>query len=386
MTTVYDRAAEEEAKGKKGKKGKVVEVEPVTAAEVEPHGHMMAEIMAPVLAAGAPLPAEESTLYKYFKADIKPAVAEPAAERIMLTKELAQYLLDHNYGSEHHHEALEFTGDTNGTDGIKRNRNISNEHAERISRVIDKGHWEYNADPIRISKNGWMIDGQHRAAAEVLSGKPIDTLIVYGFDDRVIEVIDHVRPRTYSNTLFIRGIENSQRTASIAGLIWCIESDDWSAKGRADYFELDAVAKKYEASIAWAIENIPRKIQNPAVLAGGREIIGSWAFMHAVCEGNPTKLAKLEKLAKRYADGTNISEGDPMGALRQLMGASGVFSRKRITIREKVLRVLRCIEAGIKGESYAQSRLDEGTLKRVLAMHPNPPVQKHQQLELEAGE
>jgi len=275
-------------------------------------------------------------------------MAKPTAERIMLTPELAQYLLDHNYGSEKHLAHLEFH-DIKG--GIRQNRHLSMARSQEIARIIAHKHWKFTFDAIRIGKSGYMIDGQHRTMGVTIAKRPIDTIVAYGLDDVVIESIDRTRPRSYSDTLKIRGKgKNAGRMSGIASCIYSIEHDFWSGKGNIGPSDLDEIVGEHGEGIDWVLGAIPKKIQNPTTTAAAREISGPWAYMYPI---NPEKMTAM---ASKYVSGERLTKADPMKALRQLLGEGGVFSRKGVKSLERTARVMRCLECGIKDIPYAVSK------------------------------
>lgn len=313
------------------------------------------DVIIPAMQTSEPIPAERSALYKFFRMGVPPIQKTPAAERIMLSPELAQYLLDHNYGGEVDVAASEFLGGNKGS--IVRNRPLSKPHVESLSRVIKSGNFKFNGSPIVIAESGRLINGQHRTSATVSAGHSIDTLILYGVPDSTIENIDHGKSRTYADNLYIKGAQNHKRLAAVCSAIYSIEMDDWRGKGRIADYELDEIYAKHRLGIDWALEHIPARIE-PNTQAAAREIVGTWAYMYPLA--TPEKMAQL---AKQYVKGVNLKEDSPMKALRALMGLGGKLTG--LVGRDKTARVMRCLEAAIRQQPLKQSRPDGNVIDRV---------------------
>lgn len=96
-----------------------------------------------------------------------------------------------------------------------RNRNISRSNLLMLKRAIANGEWELNGEAIKISKNGYILDGQHRCLAVVETNTPIWTLVMDGLDDSVQDTMDQGKSRSLGDVLAIRGEANTVALASI---------------------------------------------------------------------------------------------------------------------------------------------------------------------------
>ena len=63
------------------------------------------------------------------------------------------------------------------------NRSIRDSHVDLLAHDMAVGHWKENGDAICFSKDGRLIDGQHRLWACVQSGAQFTSLVVRGIDD-----------------------------------------------------------------------------------------------------------------------------------------------------------------------------------------------------------
>lgn len=62
----------------------------------------------------------------------------------------------------------------------EQNRPVSMATVERYASDLQAGNWELNGEPIIVSKDGKLNDGQHRCHAVIASGKSPKMLFVYG--------------------------------------------------------------------------------------------------------------------------------------------------------------------------------------------------------------
>jgi hypothetical protein len=77
------------------------------------------------------------------------------------------------------------------------NRNLTDGRVDNYSRDMRLGQWrERTGQPLGVSTEGRILNGQHRMHAVVKSGMTLRFDICFGIDDEVMPVIDAHRPRT----------------------------------------------------------------------------------------------------------------------------------------------------------------------------------------------
>lgn len=91
----------------------------------------------------------------------------------------------------------------------KANRPLNKQVVKTIVDDISRGGWIYDGNPIRFSEDGWLIDGQHRLHACVVSGKDIETDVIRGLPRESFKVIDTGRARSGGDILSIMGVSNA---------------------------------------------------------------------------------------------------------------------------------------------------------------------------------
>ena len=90
-----------------------------------------------------------------------------------------------------------------------RNRNLSQFAVNKYARDIENGNWKLVGDPIRFDWDGILRDGQHRLAAIVKVGQPVQIAVLRGMDPDDFVVIDTGKKRTQANALQMLGDEFS---------------------------------------------------------------------------------------------------------------------------------------------------------------------------------
>lgn len=99
------------------------------------------------------------------------------------------------------------------------NRKFSETHAIKLACDLLEQLWIYNAEPIRFTREGKIADGQHRLWASTESQKPLDVLLVFGLDPRVLYVTDINMVRTAGAIAHIDGIPNSNQCCAVGSLL-----------------------------------------------------------------------------------------------------------------------------------------------------------------------
>lgn len=122
------------------------------------------------------------------------AIAEPTAEWVDITPELAALWLESNAD----------------------NRSIRNAAVIGYMNDIMSGRWMVTGETIKFDFTGRLIDGQHRLSAIVRSGLTIRSLVVRGIDPLAQRVIDVNIRRTAGDQLRLLGLVEGSNVMDIA--------------------------------------------------------------------------------------------------------------------------------------------------------------------------
>ncbi len=122
-----------------------------------------------------------------------------------VTKELAEYYLNNN--------------------GI--NRPLYSPAVNSYAEQMANNEWRLNGEPIIISDNDKLLDGQHRLSAVALSGVHVKMLFVHGVDESTFDSIDIGKHRNGSDVLIIEANKSGEKITPrfAATLATCIRFD-----------------------------------------------------------------------------------------------------------------------------------------------------------------
>lgn len=99
-----------------------------------------------------------------------------------------------------------------------RNRPPQKARIRRYVQAMRNGEWII-AQPIMMNCDGSLVDGQHRLRAVCVFGKPIEFLVVKGFDrDGTFGKVDDVGPRRLKDWLHVQGENMPEILAGVIGM------------------------------------------------------------------------------------------------------------------------------------------------------------------------
>lgn len=104
------------------------------------------------------------------------------------------------------------------TDEDYKNRPAGEHTIARYARAIKEGRWALTGEPIILSSDGVLLNGQHRLYACVRSGCDFETLVVFGIDRETFKFMDRGMKRTASHVFSIEGVPNA--TLMAAAMMW----------------------------------------------------------------------------------------------------------------------------------------------------------------------
>ena len=101
------------------------------------------------------------------------------------------------------------------------NRPISQHRVADYARMMADGEWDLTGDTIKFSREGELVDGQHRLSAVVQANTPVRMVVVRGVQSAAFGSIDVGRRRTAAQ--FLQGYKNAALVAAaVSGAFFCL--------------------------------------------------------------------------------------------------------------------------------------------------------------------
>lgn len=193
------------------------------------------------------------------------------------------------------------------------NRKLRSSRVKQYAEQMKRGQWLESGDPIRISKSGVLLDGQHRLTAIVESGVSIDCVVISELDDEAYTVIDTGLGRKAADVVTHMGVQNAHTVAAIAKLVIGVRA----GISPNDTAGMSLVTR---VDIADFVKNNEDLVHNAAIIgntmfkdAGGRATAWGALWIFALDAGRPTEASRFFEAVR---SGANLSENDPSLALR----------------------------------------------------------------------
>lgn len=96
-----------------------------------------------------------------------------------------------------------------------RNRSISKSRVMKLFRAMQRGEWVL-CQPLLFDSKGRLIDGQHRLLAAIAFGKPVEFIVLRGFEGaKTFGRVDDTQPRRLHHWLQVQGEERPEILAAM---------------------------------------------------------------------------------------------------------------------------------------------------------------------------
>lgn len=105
----------------------------------------------------------------------------------------------------------------------KRNRPLSSIIVRKYARVIQRGEWVLNGEPIIFGTDGSLLNGQHRCSAVIEADTPIPALVVRGVAPEHFVTLDIGKIRTTADVFALEGFGNAKLLAAASRYLFRYE-------------------------------------------------------------------------------------------------------------------------------------------------------------------
>lgn len=233
------------------------------------------------------------------------------------------------------------------------NRKLSELLVETYSYEIAGGRWVFNGEPVIVSGDGLLNDGQHRCEAVVRSGRGIEVILVVGVSRTSRTTLDQGRARTASDYLSMEGHINSAVLAAVANYAWQYSNRGMLATGgssratKSEIMQFVVDNPALERSIGMFTTAIGRRL-------GGHSFI---AFCHFAIS-NAGKREDVDSFFVAMMEGASLRPGHPiLYARNRIITMAGARDHN-----PKAELVFRSWNAFRRGESVSRMQLSGGPL------------------------
>ena len=200
------------------------------------------------------------------------------------------------------------------------NRNISRHHVNLLVRAMTQGDWRRTGDPIRFSSDGFLLDGQHRLQAIVLSGQKQTLTVVEGVKPESQLVMDIGRKRSLTDHFTMNEEKYPNTLAATLRMVWSYQRGEASGKALTpSHLELLQLLKQSPG----IRESVFEGERVARVIRGSRALYASANWILSGIDQDDAAF-----FFDRLVDGANLVTEDAIFALRRVLEKDAFAARK----------------------------------------------------------
>lgn len=222
------------------------------------------------------------------------------------------------------------------------NRHVSDPQVAAFARVMSAGGWRVNNQAIAFDENGCLIDGQHRLWAVIQAGIAVRMTVAHGVELEAVKTIDRGRTRSVEEVLRREGTVTSPKRVSM----WCNAQRQLltNSTTRGCVEDVEAYFEENQRALGDILAALPDvKPWKPAMIGA------TFVFAHR-------RAARVVvEFVRRMVDGSNLEAESPEFVARELIHATS--GNARAQRRQLGIKLLRCIQAAIKGETMRRGHV-----------------------------
>lgn len=191
------------------------------------------------------------------------------------------------------------------------NRTVRARMVARYAREMIAGKWLLNGESIKVSREGKLIDGQHRLNAVIAAKVTVEMFVVRGVDAGAFVTLDTGISRTYHDTATIAGKDWLKSVGGIARLWLKYERGvgSVSAGVQPSHQELDQIIEAHAC-----IPESAKVIQRLTVVRS-KCLAGVQGFVHAYASEKYDR-EMADTFMQDLNDGANLNSTSPIYCLR----------------------------------------------------------------------
>lgn len=235
-------------------------------------------------------------------------------------------------------------------DGHDNYRNLSPKKVEQFVGDMKEGRWVFDGEPIRLDKDGHLVDGQHRLNACVHADYSFETCLVQGIETEAVKVIDTGKPRNFADYLRSNGIGDATAVSAAVTAAWRIDQPGEFTHQAGTVSEY---AEWYHQNpdIVWAV-TIARKLRRSHLYV--RAGLAGAVFYQALKLGWPKEY--MEAFVADSASDMPTDTSSATWAFHRYFTKAALDRKGAMEPRVYVALVMKALRAYLKGEQVFQLR------------------------------
>jgi len=213
----------------------------------------------------------------------------------------------------------------------QKQRTLVQSRVRRIARAIQDGQWRVTHQPIAITEEGVLIDGQHRLAAVSMAGLNVPMLTAYDADPGTFDVVDTGASRSPGNMLTIAGYANTNVLASAAryyliyrDLLGTAKVPSGENRNKYTPHDIMRLIESPSGKLLQASHNTASRI---AIHLGKHGIVTWLAAAITLLDESGADIQLRTEFLEKLENGTMLEPGAPVLAFRRWLISDTGYSR-----------------------------------------------------------
>lgn len=203
------------------------------------------------------------------------------------------------------------------------NRNLRATKLAQYSTDMRNGRWAFNGEPIIISRDGQLNDGQHRAQAVLETQAPIPVVFVFGVERDTRTTLDQGGARTAGDYLLMGGVADATILASLGRMLLAYKASGETGFVGSNYItNAEVIARVYGDEDCRAAAHFAQRVAKGAREFVGPSIISFCYYVFAAIDQ-----ADAEEYLTQVAYGENLKRSDPAYTVRDRLLGLGRTAR-----------------------------------------------------------
>lgn len=242
------------------------------------------------------------------------------------------------------------------------NRPLSLKRVTRYADAMRKGQWQLNGEPIIVSENGRLMEGQHRLSAVIESGvESIPMYVITGTSEDTFKTLGSGAARTAADWFKIRGETHYAHLAATLTRLWFYETSggmsmhNSGSDATPSKTDLDDLLDKFP-KIRDSVEFCCKAENNTASLALPATITAACHYVFSKTRA-PGGKTKADDFVSKLATGEEMSRNHPVMLLRKKLMERKRATHEKINLQAVVYLVFRAWVAFVKGEQLEKLQL-----------------------------
>lgn len=216
-----------------------------------------------------------------------------------------------------------------------RNRPLHKHHVETLASAMKRGEWKVNGEAVKFTKDGFLVDGQHRLQAVVMADCCAEMLVIRGIQQEAFDTMDQGSKRTAGDILAVKGESETSHLAAAARLVYLMDkSPDVFLKNESvTPIQIEKTLQRFpELRDSMSVGRTWKQLL-PKATAGG---------MWVLCSRK--NMAMANEFFDRVASGSMLEDTDPEKVLRDAL-IDNAISQKKMTKAHLIAFVIKAWNA-----------------------------------------